>query len=45
MRQKRIYNNYELMMEDRKNIISIYGKTPRLTAKIVSGHFVGTATF
>lgn len=43
--KKRIYTNYNLMMEDRKNIISIYGKTPRLTAKIVGGMFVGTATF
>lgn len=45
MRQKRIYNSYELMMRDRQHIIDIFGKVPRLTAKIVNGHFVGTATF
>ncbi len=45
MKQKRIYNNYELMLADRKNIIRVYGKVPRLTAKIVNRRFIGTATF
>ena len=42
---KRIYFDVKEMMADRFNIIAEYGKEPRITAKIVKGKFIYTATF